>query len=207
MKRRTVLNRLVGVASLAVLAPPLGAAERARTPAQSEGPFYPLDVPPDAQWNLLRGGANGEQPKGRTLSLSGRVILPSGQPLAGARVEIWQADHQGIYDHPHAAGHEQFDKGFHGFGAAVTDAAGRYRFLTQVPVRYTGRPPHIHAKIFNAGRELLTTQLYIKGHPSNGSDGIFSRLVGGDRRRLMMDIRAATSGSAVQHATSFEFVV
>ncbi len=184
------------------------AAANKPTPSQTEGPFYPLEKPKDADWNLLKVQAGSGTPKGDALYLSGRVLNAAGQPLVGARVEIWQSDAQGIYDHPHAGGRENFNKGFQGFGEIETDAQGRYRFLTQVPVRYSGRPPHIHAKVFAGGAEKLTTQLYIKNHPGNDRDGIVSSLFGGDRSRLMMDIQPASANAlGAMKSTTFDFIV
>ncbi|MEK9723140.1 MAG: protocatechuate 3,4-dioxygenase [Rhodospirillaceae bacterium] len=207
MDRRQILSRLLsaaGFVSAAGLLPGAlrAAAPLAPTPAQTEGPYYPIDRPADAGWNLLGG-----KPGGTALALSGRVLDTAGRPIAGARVEIWQADHQGIYDHPHATGRARFDPGFRGFGRATADAEGRYWFLTQVPVRYTGRPPHIHAKVFVGGNEALTTQLYIPDHPDNRRDGIFAGLFGGDRSVLMMDIRDAGSPGPAAKATAFDFVI
>jgi protocatechuate 3,4-dioxygenase beta subunit len=49
-------------------------------------------------------------------------------------------------------------------------------------VPYPGRTPHIHFKIKQGRKELLTTQLYIKGHPNNPKDGIW-RSVRDDKQR------------------------
>jgi protocatechuate 3,4-dioxygenase beta subunit len=43
-------------------------------------------------------------------------------------------------------------------------------------VPYPGRTPHIHFKVKRGGKELLTTQCYIKGHSGNDRDGIFRSL-------------------------------
>jgi len=208
MRRREIISWTLKSAGLIGITAGLpwavrAAAPLARTPSQSEGPFYPLEKPKDAGWNLLGG-----PPGGAALHLTGRVLGADGKPMAGARVEIWQSDQQGVYDHPHAAGREKFDKSFRGFGEIATDADGRYQFLTQVPVRYSGRPPHIHAKVFAGGDEKLTTQLYIKDHPGNDRDGIVSSLFGGDRSRLMMEIRpVAKNPLGAMKSTTFDFIV
>ena len=58
------------------------------------------------------------------------------------------------------------DKGFQGFGHDITDENGGYRFRTIKPVSYPGRTPHIHVKLLDGNRELLTTQFYIRTTPT-----------------------------------------
>ena len=41
---------------------------------------------------------------------------------------------------------------------------------------YPGRTPHIHFKVKRQGKDLLTTQCYIKGHPGNKKDGLWKRI-------------------------------
>jgi protocatechuate 3,4-dioxygenase, beta subunit len=43
------------------------------------------------------------------------------------------------------------------------------------PVAYSGRAPHIHFRVKRAGHEVLTTQLYVAGDPSNEHDGLYRR--------------------------------
>lgn len=64
------------------------------------------------------------------------------------------------------------DKNFQGFGRFMTSNNGEYYFRTIKPVPYPGRTPHIHFKVKKGGKELLTTQCYIKGEPLNMRDGI-----------------------------------
>ena len=74
-------------------------------------------------------------------------------------VEIWQCD-EGCHYH-YAGDGGRADNRFQGFGRATAGADGSYRFRTIKPVVYGGRMPHIHVKFKLAGRELLTTQLYV----------------------------------------------
>jgi protocatechuate 3,4-dioxygenase beta subunit len=59
------------------------------------------------------------------------------------------------------------ESGFQGFGRTLTDAQGNYAFRTIRPVPYSGRPPHIHVKVWSGEgaqrKELLTTQMYVRG--------------------------------------------
>ena len=155
------------------------------TVSQAEGPYYPVEPIPDSH-NLLLS----DRHQGSELNLSGQVLDISGKPLTSARVEIWQCDGLGVYQHPAAPSFEDFDSEFRGSGASHTTADGRYAFVTIVPVPYTGRPPHIHAKVFVAGIEKLTTQIYL-------------RESGGDKR-LKIDLE---ENSNTAFTASFDFVI
>jgi protocatechuate 3,4-dioxygenase beta subunit len=155
MERRHFL----GLAGLLPLATPLLANTRTATPSQAEGPFYPVTPIPE-RTDLI---VNAQAVEGEAMLLKGRVVNLQGQPLAGIRVEIWQCDGKGLYDHPRQPQTKRFDPNFSGFGAVTTDAQGAYQFRTLYPVPYTGRPPHIHAKLWRGNREVLTTQLYLRG--------------------------------------------
>lgn len=99
------------------------------------GPFYTPNAPERGQ-------------TGRGLVVSGHV-RSTGEcaPLPGARIEWWSANARGDYDDQHRA-------------TQVTDSQGRYRYETDVPGRYPGRPPHVHVRISAAGHRALITQIY-----------------------------------------------
>jgi len=67
-------------------------------------------------------------------------------------------------------------------------------FRTIKPTVYPGRTPHIHAKVFDGDRELLTTQFYIKGHPSNAGDGFFKRLSASHAESVSMEFTNTSNG-------------
>ncbi len=116
-----------------------GAAGPCRpTRADSEGPFY---VP----------GAPERTETGSGLVVRGRLLgAPGCKSLAGGRIEWWQTDRRGRYDDAHR-------------GSQIVDAEGAYRFVTDFPGVYPGRPPHIHFKAEAPGYRALTTQLYLRG--------------------------------------------
>ncbi len=142
------------------------------TPRQTEGPFYPDHLPLDTDNDLLIVNDSITPAVGEITYLSGRVLGPNGQPLRGATVEIWQCDTNGAYIHTKSFNAAKRDVNFQGYGRFLTAGSGEYLFRTIKPVPYSGRCPHIHAKVRVNGRELLTTQLYIKGHEQNARDGI-----------------------------------
>ncbi|PFG58298.1 protocatechuate 3,4-dioxygenase beta subunit [Vibrio sp. ES.051] len=147
-----------------IFAPSLKASSSMKpTPAQTEGPFYPVSAIPIRQNLVLQpDGLIGE-----SIILQGQVLNTAGRPMSGVKIEIWQCDGQGIYDHPNQTSNNNFDPNFAGFGAALTRADGRYFFQTLYPVPYSSRPPHIHVKLWRGKQELLTTQLYLKGQTGN----------------------------------------
>ncbi|AJR06561.1 protocatechuate 3,4-dioxygenase [Photobacterium gaetbulicola] len=159
MKRRHFL----ALWSMLLVAPSWAKKPFHVTPSQAEGPFYPVKpIPLRANLILHEQGLAGEP-----IELSGRVVDERGHPLPGIRVEIWQCDGEGIYDHPQQPNHQAFDRHFAGCGAAVTKNNGEYRFRTIRPVPYNRRPPHIHVKLWRGVDELLTTQLYLEGQTGN----------------------------------------
>ncbi|MCY7306941.1 MAG: protocatechuate 3,4-dioxygenase [Rhodoferax sp.] len=147
--------------------------QRRATPAQSEGPFYPVNLPQDSDFDLLRNGALAYS-SGQPAWVEGVVSDLQGKPLRGAQVEIWQCDENGHYQHPRAG--KGADPAFQGFGRVSVGDEGQYRFRTIRPAQYAGRTPHIHVKVKLAGRELLTTQLYVKDDPGNTRDFLWRSL-------------------------------
>lgn len=66
-------------------------AQRPPTPHAEMGPFYKKRAPATT---MLRGAGD----PGLPLSVSGRVITVHGEPVREATIEVWQADHGGLYD-------------------------------------------------------------------------------------------------------------
>jgi protocatechuate 3,4-dioxygenase beta subunit len=144
-----------------------------KTPAQMEGPFYPDKLPTDTDNDLVIVNTSKTLAKGTITHLSGKVVGANGKPVAGALVEIWQVDNNGIYLHSESDNRSAYDKNFQGYGRCLTGLNGEYYFRTIKPVPYPGRTPHIHFIVKKGDQRLLTTQIYIKGEPRNLKDGIF----------------------------------
>lgn len=189
--RRTVAAALVAFPALWLGARAQPATRLHPTPAQTEGPFYPLRFPKDADHDLLRNGAL-QHAGGQPVWLQGTVQDLAGKPVRGAQIEIWQCDEDGHYDHP-GDGSRQ-NPSFQGFGRAAVAADGSWRFRTIKPVAYSGRTPHIHAKVQLAGRDLLTTQLYVAGDPGNARDMIWRRLSTADREAVTAPFTLGADG-------------
>ncbi len=192
--RRLLLATPVLLAAPALLAR-TAAAQPVRTPAQMEGPYYPRAIPADADADLLHVAGQGAPARGVPMLLEGVVRAADGSALPGARVEIWQADDQGIYLHPGDSRLAQRDAGFQGFGRAVADGAGRYAFRTIRPGLYPGRTRHIHLRAQPAGGgTALTTQVYFPDEPRNDGDMLLRRLAPEQRALLTARVSAADAG-------------
>ena len=168
--RRRFLAGL-GLASAFYALPGALAEELLRTPSQTEGPFYPDHLPLDTDNDLIILNDSLTPAVGEISYVSGRILDSRGAPVRGALVEIWQCDSHGAYLHSGSNNADLRDKNFQGFGRFLTGSSGEYLFRAIKPVAYPGRAPHIHFKIKGKGRDLLTTQCYIKGHPGNEKDG------------------------------------
>ena len=156
------------------------------TPGATEGPFYPTTEMrfDDIDNDLVKISSEVKQAGGEIVRLKGRVLDQQGKPVESARVEIWQCDVNGRYLHRADYDASHSDKAFQGFGHAITDTEGNYSFRTIKPVPYSGRTPHIHLKVWIAGQDLLTTQLYLPDHPGNARDWLY-RQVPKDKRELV----------------------
>jgi protocatechuate 3,4-dioxygenase, beta subunit len=147
-----------------------------RTPAQTEGPFYPDHLPLDTDNDLLVINDGITPAVGDVTFLSGRILDARGQPIRDAVVEIWQVDHHGAYLHTGSSNRDKRDRNFQGFGRFLTGTSGEYLFRTIKPVPYPGRTPHIHMAVKLRGREKFTTQCYVKGAAGNEKDGVLRRI-------------------------------
>ncbi len=174
--RRSLLITAAVTSASVIVPKSLNAAEFVPTPGQTEGPFYPVEFPPDMDSDLVRVVGQDAQALGQVLHISGRVLDTRGQPRKGSVVEIWQCDANGIYRHPRAAGQGRIDHAFQGYGRTQVDGQGRYQFRTIRPVPYPGRTPHVHFAVHVPGQGRLVTQMYIEGEPLNDRDGILNRI-------------------------------
>jgi protocatechuate 3,4-dioxygenase beta subunit len=172
LSRRLFLQSTAFSTSLFTV-PGLFAEELVKTPAQTEGPFYPDKLPLDTDNDLLILNDSINPGVGEVTYLSGKILGMNGLPIRNAVVEIWQADNNGAYLHSGSSNGDKRDSHFQGFGRFTTGSSGEYLFRTIKPVPYPGRTPHIHFAVKVPGRDKFTTQCYIKGHPQNEKDGIY----------------------------------
>ena len=143
------------------------------TSPQILGPFYPLGEPSKGG-DLTRVEGRSGQAEGQIIYLGGRVLNRDGEPVRGAKLEIWQANTHGRYTHPNDDNKAPLDPNFEGFAVVNTDDEGRYNLKTIKPGAYptgpnTIRPSHIHFEVFGK-LERLVTQMYFTGDPHHEND-------------------------------------
>ena len=191
-RRRFLRNAAGGL--LTVATGPVSAA--LLTPRQSAGPFYPAELPLDDDNDLVHVAGQAGPAKGQVADLSGRLLDRNGHPLSNMRIEIWQCDANGRYRHPRENGRQPIDPGFQGFGHTLSDADGRYRFLTIRPVPYPGRTPHIHVAVYPPDERPFVTQLYVAGEARNDNDFLYRRVPADSRHLITAAFEPVENGSA-----------
>jgi protocatechuate 3,4-dioxygenase beta subunit len=184
------------------------AEELVRTPAQTEGPFYPDKLPLDTDNDLLIVNDTITPAVGEITHLTGRILDSSGEPVRNAFVEIWQVDNSGAYLHSRSSNGEKRDRNFQGFGRFLTGSSGEYYFRTIKPVAYPMRTPHIHFAIKVPKRDTFTTQCYVKGEARNESDFVLRDIRDAKARESVIIDFAPVKGSRVgELSAKFDIVL
>lgn len=137
---------------------------------------------------------HGGEPLGERIIVTGRVLDSGGKPVRDSLIEIWQANSAGRYAHAVDDHPAPLDPNFDGAGRCVTDADGRYRFITIKPGAYpwknhlnAWRPAHIHFSLFGrAFTQRLVTQMYFPGDPLFAQDPIFNSVPDPKARERMI---------------------
>jgi protocatechuate 3,4-dioxygenase beta subunit len=221
LQRRELLSGLglglVGFAAPAILRAQEPPPPTPATAFQMEGPFYPYDdKPTDQDADLVRVTGVDAQAVGQVTHLTGAVWDQFGGPLAGALIEIWQCDHTGRYLHRDDPNTDRpRDPGFQGYGKALTDAQGAFRFRTIKPVSYAAiidgaqiwRAPHIHAAVSTRGVRRLTTQLYVAGEPTNDADIVLRHTTPTERQGLIRPYAPGTGAEGNALAAHYDLIV
>ena len=146
------------------------------------GPLFGTDVIMANDFDLTRQHAG--DPIGERIVVGGRVLDANARPVANTLVEIWQANSAGRYPHPRDNHDAPTDPNFSGCGRTLTDADGRYRFVTIRPGEYpwrnhynAWRPAHIHFSLFGpAISTRLVTQMYFPGDPLLEYDPMYTSI-------------------------------
>ena len=119
------------------------------TPAEVLGPFYKKGAP-----NAPRLHKPGDP--GFPLKVVGKVWNTRGEKIPGARVDVWHADHAGLYD----------VQGYRYRAQLAIGESSEYSVETIMPGHYPDRPAqHIHYMITAPGHRTLVTQAYFATDP------------------------------------------
>lgn len=131
-------------------------------------------------WDDLMGGALADmtkqhrgEPLGQRIVVTGRVLDENARPVPNTVIEIWQANAAGRYIHSRDNWPAPLDPNFTGVGRVISDAQGRYRYITIRPGAYpwgnhhnAWRPAHIHLSLLGpAFVSRLVTQMYFPDDP------------------------------------------
>jgi len=131
-------------------------------------------------WEDLMGGAMADMTKqhagealGQRIIVTGRVLDENAKPVPNTVIEIWQANAAGRYVHARDDWPAPLDPNFTGVGRVISDAQGRYRYVTVRPGAYpwgnhhnAWRPAHIHLSLLGpAFATRLVTQMYFPDDP------------------------------------------
>jgi protocatechuate 3,4-dioxygenase beta subunit len=168
-------------------------ANRKPTPWNEVGPFYKRLAPNQA---LLRN----ESDAGLPLKVSGAVYGTRGDALSGAQIELWHADHHGLYD---------LD-GYRFRATLTADGKGRYSFDSIMPGHYPARVcQHVHYIVTAPGHKPLITQLYFATDPvfEGDLDRNFSREPMIVSRELIRPVTLTGDPNEIQANVTFELVL
>ncbi|WP_295856786.1 protocatechuate 3,4-dioxygenase subunit beta [uncultured Xylophilus sp.] len=170
-----------------------------------------------AQWDhdLTRNARVNGEPIGERMVLAGRVLDDRGRPVPHTLVELWQANASGRYVHKVDQHDAPLDPNFLGAGRCLTDADGRYRFLTIKPGAYpwgnhpnAWRPQHIHLSLFGQHfASRLVTQMYFPADPLLAFDPIFKGTPERTRNRLVADFSLDVTEKGFALGYQFDIVL
>ena len=143
------------------------------TLSEMTGPVFGHSLLGERDNDLISNYAHGGDPVGPRILVHGRVLDENGRGVAGALLEVWQANAGGRYRHKKEGYRAPLDPDFGGCGRTITDQHGGYIFRTIKPGPYPWpnrvndwRPAHIHFSLFgHAFAQRLITQMYFEGDP------------------------------------------
>ena len=181
-----------------------------QTLSELTGPIFGHDNIKPGDHDLTR--QHKGEPIGERIIVSGRVLDENGKAAAHTLIEIWQANAAGRYPHRTDQHDAPLDPNFSGAGRALTDAEGRYRFVTIRPGEYpwrnhhnAWRPAHIHFSLFGqAFMTRLVTQMYFPGDPLLEYDPMYN-CVADEKARKRLISMFDWETTVPEHALGYRF--
>lgn len=226
--RRTFLRNIV-LTTTSLSVPGVFAQQLLLTPRQTEGPYYPSQLPLDRDNDLIIINDSLTPAVGEITHLSGKILDQSGNPINNALVEIWQTDNNGIYLDQLQNGNRgggfggrrgrgrggyanndatKWDSNFQGYGSFITGSTGEYYFRTIKPTLYPGRTKHIHFAITTKGLNKWTTQCYVRGEPGNERDSVLRRIGNlAARESVIVDFEPIKGSSIGELQARFDIIL
>jgi protocatechuate 3,4-dioxygenase beta subunit len=147
------------------------------------GPFYPLHPPAENDADLTRLAGHANRARGTVIELTGSVRDLRGNPIAGAQLELWQANAAGRYMHELDPATAPLDPDFQSYARLTTRADGRYRIVTIKPGGYDSpighRPPHLHFDLRGRTHRSIAQMYFAEEAEGNARDTLY-RALGND---------------------------
>jgi len=148
------------------------------------GPVFGAEELGPLDHDLILNHAKAGEPIGERTIVHGRLLDENGRGIAGALIEVWQANAGGRYRHRNDSYLAPIDPNFGGCGRMITGADGGYVFRTVKPGAYpfrnrvnSWRPAHIHFSVSGSGfGQRLITQMYFEGDPLIPHDEILATI-------------------------------
>jgi protocatechuate 3,4-dioxygenase beta subunit len=196
LSRRQFAQSAIASAGLFV-AGPAWAQERQPvlgTTAESPmGPFYPLRPPAENDADLTRLSGHANRARGTVIELTGRVRDLRGNPIAGARMELWQANAAGRYSHELDPATAPLDPDFQSYARLTTGPDGAYRIVTIKPGGYDSpvghRTPHLHFDLRGRTHRSIAQMYFPEEAEGNARDTLYRAL--GEEAGTSLAIRDA----------------
>lgn len=161
------------------------------TTSQTVGPYLHIGLSPRDRADIEFDGRT-DQP-GR-IAIEGRVVDGTGEPLTDGMIEVWQADADGRYAHPHdlRSGLDEAARSASGFGRLPTAPDGHFRLTTVKPGRLPApdgslQAPHLVVALFARGLlKHLSTRLYFADETDANAEDFVLRYVPAERRHTLI---------------------
>lgn len=180
LTRRTFAGS--ALATVGLLATGASAADKVlrQTAVSDLGPFYPVDrlAEEDADLTWLKG--HSKRALGNVIEVTGRVLDKHGNPVEGARLELWQCNAAGRYAHSGDTATTPLDPNFQGYASIKTGMKGEWKITTIKPAAYDSpigkRTPHIHFDIMGKQHRLISQMYFADDHAQNTTDTLYKML-------------------------------
>ena len=134
--------------------------------------------------NLTRKTGAAVFAKGTFIKITGKILDDNCVPVSGAKVRIWQANANGVYEFL-KGNNELKDKNFTGSGISITDNLGRYVFYTVYPGKPENRVPHVMFKVQHDNFQQLETEMFFP-EEKNNTDPILKNNVSKDKIHFLI---------------------
>jgi protocatechuate 3,4-dioxygenase beta subunit len=180
LSRRAFAGSVLAAATLVGARGASAAEPLVPTPSQDMGPFYPVKRLLESDADLTRIKGHKNRAKGTIIEVTGKVLDRHGNPVRGAKLELWQCNAAGRYAHVNDIATAPLDPDFQGYAAVSTDRQGEWRITTIKPAGYDSpigqRTPHIHFDISGRNERLITQMYFSDEQAANAKDQLYMEM-------------------------------